>query len=178
MNSAVGKYDTYLEVDRRVNAGEIPKQGACLFWTMHGIEVLRERGIRAILQAGSAFWPRIRADQDDGRCNTHFGYKWSPAEPASMAAIAEGRLPEMHVWIGIPISGEIVDFTTKFWPDQAMELTGETWPGTPPPDIFWDTPNMLPGAWYTHSRDAALFALKAIMALYGLDRAKGMMGLE
>jgi hypothetical protein len=178
MNSPVSKSDAYMIVRQRIEDDEtlvgMPESGRCLFWAMYGTETLRSYGIRAILQAGSAFWPRLRPDQDDGISNTHFGYQWSPDDPISIAQIERNMLPEMHVWIGIPLTGEIVDFSTKFWPAQELEIHKQGWPGDLPPEFFWDTPDKLPGAWYTPSKEATVYALRAIALLYGVDVAKDL----
>src|SRR4051812_33982043 len=44
---------------------------ACLYWAHYTVQVLTALGVRAIIQAGSASWPRLRPDQDDGVSPTH-----------------------------------------------------------------------------------------------------------
>ena len=40
---------------------------------------------------------------------------------ASQAALKLGLLPEIHVWVGLPDQNELLDFATKFLPDQAAQ---------------------------------------------------------
>lgn len=165
----------YLETKRRLEADleavKCPERARCLFWTLHGIDVIREHGTRAIVQAGSAFFPLCRPDQDDGTMNTHFGYQWSPNELPSLISRANGWLPEMHVWIGLPRTQEIVDFTTQFQPAQA-EVIGEKWIGDPPPKYLWGKVGSLFDAMYEPEAGATLFVLKAVAKLYSPERAR------
>jgi hypothetical protein len=149
----------------------IPASAACFYFAVFAIENLREKGVRAILQAGTAGWPRIRPEQDDGVCPTHFSYVWSPLDPASRIALMQGLMPEVHVWAAIPETGEIVDFTSGKFPEQARKLVGFDWPGDLPPKYLWA--RKLPkGAYYTATMDATKFVLMQAVRAFGPARAK------
>lgn len=134
---------------RRVEArlAEHPDKlrAACILWAGMLVEVLREDNIRACIQAGSASWPRVRPEQDDGVCMTHFSYVYTPGNgngllSTAYAVLTGARpLPEMHAWVGIPARSEIIDPTTGMWPEQCKALTGMDWPGDKPPPYFWGT---------------------------------------
>ena len=170
----IDKAALYAEVVKRVAAHAPPdaaRTALCFYYAAFGVEALREAGLRAVIQAGSASWPIIDLDKDDGVQMTHFSYQWSPNEIQSRLAIAGGAMPEMHVWVALPDSGELVDFTTGFWPEQAKLLTGLDWPGPKPPNYLWD--KKLPrGVQYTPIRDAVTFALWAAAKTFGMERAK------
>ncbi len=101
--------------------------------------------------------------QDDGKRPTHFSYEWSPWREESQAALKLGLLPEIHVWVGLPDRNEIVDFSTKFFREQAA-VEGLDWRTAPPPDFLWCAPADLPaGVVYTPNLDAIAFILKRIL---------------
>lgn len=123
---------------------------SCLFHAVIGCHVLSRSaevgGIRPVLQSGSAFWPRTteEAGEADQELNTHFGYKWEEDKYNSLiqAAIDLNITPtmeklEVHTWIGVPATGEIIDFTTGLWPSACKELTGDDWEFTHPPEYLW-----------------------------------------
>jgi len=139
--------------------GDRPAQ-ACLYWAHYTVEVLMALGIRAIIQAGSASWPRLRPDQDDGVSPTHHSYVWEPDSAATKFRLAAGDLPEMHVWAAIPERGEIIDMTTRYWPDQCLLIQGFDWPGDKPPTFFWGTADEVPdGVIYAADMKAIALAL-------------------
>jgi hypothetical protein len=113
---------------------------ACLYWAYVTTGYLRRFHIPAVIQAGSASWPRMRPEQSRGRI--HFGYHWNPNSPETKIALIKGALPEMHVWAAIPATREIVDLTTAFWPEKSVRLYGLPWTAERPPDYFWS--NELP----------------------------------
>jgi hypothetical protein len=93
-----------------------------------------DHGLRAILQAGSA---QFQFREDDGKSATHFSYMFDKGE--AQKRLSAGIWPEMHVWSGLPETGEIVDLSVKYQPQQAIELAGLVWtPGFVMPDYFWD----------------------------------------
>lgn len=145
----------------RLRPDDLNPQAACLYWSIATILVLRSTN-RTILQAGTCLWPRIRPDQDDGTCNTHFGYKWDPDSEKSIYAVSIGALPEMHVWTAQPESGLIIDMTTRFFPEQCKNLICGDWPGDLPPEYFWSTADKLPvGVIYHPTLDATRLAVIA-----------------
>tara|TARA_R100001594_G_scaffold36976_2_gene66861 strand:+ start:1490 stop:2017 length:528 start_codon:yes stop_codon:yes gene_type:complete len=120
-------------------------EAACLFWAKATCIVLEGRGLRAIVQAGSAGWPRIDEADDDGEVNTHFSYVWEPDSPSSIAAVKAYRMPEMHVWAAMPDTQTIIDVTSGFQPGQCLTTLGMDWPGTKPPEYIWSTPEGMYG---------------------------------
>ena len=78
-----------------------------------------------------------------GKSPTHFSYEWSPWREESQAALRLGLLPEIHVWVGLPDQNELLDFSTKFLPQQSAK-DGLAWRTAPPPDFLWCGPSELP----------------------------------
>jgi hypothetical protein len=123
--------------------------GNCLEIAWQGYLLLKGRSPRTIIQAGSASWPRVPPELDDGVMNTHFSYVWDPDSYAARLALAGvfqaarlgGRkgfsLPEMHVWLARPDTRDIIDFTTGLWPEACKLTIGEEWLAPPPPDYLW-----------------------------------------
>lgn len=146
----------------------IPEEATCLYLSYYGALALGERGLRPLIQAGSADWPRVRPEDDDGRTETHFGYMWSPRELPSILALDAGLMPEMHVWIGLPDSGEIVDFSTGFFPAQARKLMDYDWPeDLRPPPYYWGGASGLGRAFYKAEWDAIGRALSYVRDIFG-----------
>ncbi len=138
------------------------QRGSCLYWTLTGLGILNSLGFRALLQAGSMSWPILPPDQDDGTAPTHFSYEWSPWREESKAALQLGLLPEIHMWIGLPDENELVDFSTKWLPQQAAH-EGLVWRTEPPPNFLWCGPSDLPaGVIYRPNMEAIQFALNLI----------------
>src|SRR4051794_35272188 len=94
--------------------------GHCLEFSWQGYLILKSwpGAPRTIIQAGSAQWPRVLAD--DGHSPTHFAYAWDADSPIArlfregivpVIERADGHvaqsLPEMHVWLGCPDTGEL-----------------------------------------------------------------------
>jgi hypothetical protein len=117
--------------------------GSCLYWSLTLTSILLQCGYRALIQAGSMSWPIVKPGEDDGQNPTHFSYQWSPWREESQAALKLGLLPEIHVWVGLPDQNELLDFSTKFLPEQAAK-EGLIWRTAPPPDFLWCGPSELP----------------------------------
>lgn len=109
--------------------------GLCLQLSLAVGRELARRGIRAVLQAGSAQW-RCMGGDDDGVSPTHFAYMWEMSL-LTKQRIAAGLMPEMHCWIGIPATQEIVDISTRDLIEQARLRAGIIWTADPPPDYIW-----------------------------------------
>jgi len=136
---------------------------ACLYWANYTVEVLRALGLRAIIQAGSASWPRLRPDQDDGVSPTHHSYVWEPDSAVTKARLAAGLMPELHVWVAIPHRREVVDMTTRYWPEQCLLIQQRDWPGDKPPKYCWGTADELPeGVLYAPDMKAIALALRLL----------------
>jgi hypothetical protein len=149
---------------------------ACLYWAAYGIEELEKRGVRACFQAGSCFWPRIRMADVGNYPETdpiNFGYQWDDAMTAREAvvrALTTGRLPEIHVWLGLTATQEIIDFTAGYFPANCDKLLHHDWPGAVPPEFFWGTYGALPdGVVYRPSPVATIAAAKLAEAVVGDD---------
>ncbi len=155
-------YKTVCERYQEWYGAEHMKGGSCLYWSTTLASVLVGLGYRALIQAGSVYWPILPKAQDDGKRPTHFSYEWSPWREESQAALKLGLLPEIHVWVGLPDSKEIVDFSTKYFPQHAA-VEGLKWRTPPPPDFLWCGPDELPeGVIYRPKIDAIQFILKRI----------------
>ena len=153
------------EIERRISRLET-RPGLCLYYAHHTACVLRRHGVPAVIQAGSLQWPRVRRDEDDGKIDTHFAYMWSPGAPDSALPTAMGGLPEMHVWVGILDTQEIVDFTTRHFVAAALERR-MIWTARRPPPYLWCPANSLPD-WvvYTPNRDASIYACDVLTRLF------------
>jgi hypothetical protein len=58
-----------------------------------------------------------------------------------MVAFCSGDLPEMHVWSAIPATGELVDLSVGFQPEQARRLCDFVWsPEFQLPVYLWGKP--------------------------------------
>ena len=140
----------------------IPNQpGLCLYYARETVAVLRHNGIKAVLQAGSMQWPIVKPEDDDGVSNTHFAYMWEPDHPLSILATKFGALPEIHVWVGLPETQEVVDFSTRYF-KEAAEERGLKWRTEDPPQYLWahELPNWVR---YVPNRDATIFAMKLLI---------------
>ena len=142
----------------------MPLCGACLVWTYCTISVLTLHNIRSLIQAGTCLWPRMRKDQDDGKCLTHFGYVWSPNTKESEMAVLTGHMPEIHIWTAIPDEQIIIDMSSGMFPYQCRELIDQDWPGDRPPRHFWCNVNAIPeGVIYKSSIPAIKYASNAML---------------
>lgn len=142
---------------QRIRRLGISEQGACLLYAGATVTTAAAHGRHLVLQAGTALWPRVRPEQDDGVSSTHFGYEWDP--PNVTRHLMAGNMPEMHVWAGDPLTQELIDLTTGHFPAQCKALIGAAWPGDLPPAIWWGPAKDLPeGALYEPNRDATLLA--------------------
>lgn len=132
-------------------------EAACLYWAGMVCHVLHARGVRAILQAGTHMWPCM--GEDDGVSATHFSYVWEPDHPLSVNALAAGGMPEMHVWVGVPATGEIIDVTTCYLVKQARVRAGINWTAPAPPDYLWSSKPPT-GVVYRPNREATMLAMR------------------
>jgi hypothetical protein len=140
---------------------------ACLYWMHAGLVTLMQYGIIGRPAAGTAWWEYNPSDPQ----MTHFGCEWGGNmndELVRHAVLEPGSysLPEMHCWIWLPSTGEVVDFTTEHVPEAAKRL-GFEWKPTvkPPPPYIWARPESLyPRAVYLPSRDATRLAIQTLAA--------------
>lgn len=125
---------------------DIRFEGGCVYYAAVLRSVLiAEYGVpprHALIQAGSMSWPRLNADQDDGKetTMTHFSYQFEPTSPATINALVNGAMPELHAWVACfnrdDKQWHLVDVTTKYLVQRCAEI-GLDWPGDPPPDYLW-----------------------------------------
>lgn len=113
--------------------------GSCLYSSLYTVLLLgKKHGIKAILQAGTMGWRVVKPELDNGIGITHFSFQWSPDTLASKIAVATGNLPEMHVWVGIPDTQELIDINTNIVPKFLQLMCPEqVWSADMPPDFLW-----------------------------------------
>lgn len=128
---------------RRRALAVLPKEaggrldGACLFLAVGFMQAFYEwTGVVTLLQAGSASFKMVPDNQNDGVSPNYFSYQFSLA--AALPYVARRTLPEMHCWVGIKETRELVDVSTEFLPDQCKRLAGMDWRMPPPPPFVWD----------------------------------------
>ena len=118
--------------------------GLCAYFALFGMIELKELGLKPCIQGGSAFWPRVPEPENTPESvATHYGYQWEPGSEMSKMAVKMGCLPEMHIWIGLVETQELVDFSTTSWPTSASNR-GVEWFGDRPPGYVWCQPEGLP----------------------------------
>ncbi len=126
--------------------------GQCLSFAWHGYETIRSypNAPQVVIQAGSASWPRIPMEHDDGKIMTHLSYQFEFDSASTtqflgkLLGVSENSeedtpysLPEIHIWLALPESKELVDFTIGTWPLACEGILGEPWLAPPPPEYFW-----------------------------------------
>lgn len=116
--------------------------GSCLLSSVAASAILNTLGVRSKVRAGTMMWPRIKPQEDDGVCATHFSYVFEPDSPETFQRIAANLLPELHVWL--EVEGKIVDFTTGDLPNQCRRILDLPWTAEPPPPYLWTAPDKLP----------------------------------
>ena len=114
-----------------------------------------------LIQAGSAGWRRLHAEDDDGTVDTHISCVWDPGHPASMARMLAGGLPELHAWVGV-IRGDhqwLIDPTSGHWP-VACRAAGMDWLYDEPPEYVWARcdEGLPEGCYFSPDREACEFA--------------------
>jgi hypothetical protein len=127
---------------------------ACFYHAVFTHGHLKNLGLfnKVLISAGT--FSIVRLAVDDGISPTHFSYTFTP-DRAAMEAVENDRMPEMHCWVTIPETQEVVDLTTCYLKDQCKELTGLDWKAPDPPDYVWHHIDSLPcGIEYTPSREA------------------------
>jgi hypothetical protein len=149
------------------------KTGACLVLSWAVVEAARRHGVRLVLQAGSAYWPRVTDKTDDGDEPNVFEYRFEEHAPATVARVLAGELPEMHVWAADPETGELVDLTYGDQPAQCLELAGLTWKAPKPSPYFWGTPDRLPKLTSYEANVAAIQVTLAFLLRVIEDKKNG-----
>ena len=138
---------------------------ACLYWMHAGLVTLDQHGIECWPAAGTAHFEI----QPDDRKMSHFSFQWGGdpnAELRRQATLSGDQvaLPEMHCWIWLPDSKEVVDFSTGHIPTLAKAM-GFEWKVKPPPTYIWARPESLfPRAIYLPNMDATRLAIATLYA--------------
>lgn len=158
----MNKDEVFNEVMHRMEDYEGKIHQGCFYVAKTTCDVLHEQGVKASLQAGSAEWPRIRPEQDDGECDTHFGYVFSDCEQTRQRFQA-CLMPEMHVWVALIQEKVIIDLSTQFWPMQCLEKIGVDWPGDQPPPYLWTESGRLPPRVHYEAVPLACFMTIALL---------------
>lgn len=181
MLSKTQKDTIFEEIKALLRDVDVPIVGSCLHRTIVGLHVLgkHEDIPRVVIQAGSMSWPRIKPEEDDGKCNTHFSYQFEATNEQlkaklDVAAANKHRrdfflaLPEIHVWLGIPETQELIDFSTENLPSTCCFTLGETWTAPKPPPYLWtDNEGMPLGVHYKANMYATSFIYTLISILSG-----------
>lgn len=137
------------------------ERGSCLYWTFAAGTVLMRHGIRPVVQAGSVCWPMnpIALPPDP----IYFGYRWDAEDSVTIKRMAAGMMPELHVWLGLVDTQEIIDFSVRYFPQQAKTI-GLEWRNVDPPEFLWATEHELPNeVWYAPDRDATRYVVQTRM---------------
>jgi hypothetical protein len=139
----------------------VVEHAGCLYHTAALIYAAHQHGVDLMLQAGTAAWPRMPIEDDDGEVHTHFAYEWQGlTDPATQKTIAAGIMPEMHVWAAHIEEGALIDITTRYLPKQCRMQGGMEWLAEAPPDYLWAPGKEIPDAWlYTPHEDAVRFVM-------------------
>lgn len=112
---------------------------ACLYHACALQVLMAKVGQRTMLQAGTAQWPYLRRDEDDGVKPTHFSYFWEGlSSPVNRERLRQNLLPEIHCWIAHRDPDTVIDPTTGTWPTRAL-IGGYQWTAPLPPDYLWVT---------------------------------------
>lgn len=148
---------------RRFDAAE--QRVGCIYWAGYLVKALWQADdVRAFMQAGTCTWP-LRLGRADYRDSPSYGMTWDPQAADLPARLGRGELPEMHAWVLLPDTMEIVDLSTRYWPGLCKEGTGMDWPGDLPPDYLWTPYNALPkGVRYVADRAATELGMKCFLA--------------
>lgn len=139
---------------------------ACLYWMHAGVVTLLHHNVHAVCAAGSAHW---QCQPDDGKMS-HFGFEWGgdPEHELRRQVILSGGsigLPEMHCWIWLPHTQEIVDFSAGHVPTLAKAMGFEWQAELVPPGYIWArVQSLFPRAVYIPNRDATQLAVVKLLA--------------
>lgn len=118
---------------------EVLPEFACLPHACALQVLLAKAGQCTMLQAGTAQWPYLRLEDDDGVRPTHFSYFWEgPESPVNRERLKRNLLPEIHCWLAHQEPDTVIDSTTGTWPARAR-VGGFQWTARLPPDYLWAT---------------------------------------
>ncbi len=142
-------------------AADLPR--SCLQSTLCFLRHLyAATGIKAQLQAGTMSWRCVAPEHDDGGI-THYSFIWSPRNAASIRSVANGGLPEIHIWAAIIETQEIIDLQKRYFPALLREaIPGKIWSAPKPPDFLWCSSDSRPDCIYKPEIAAINFAYRLI----------------
>lgn len=115
----------------------VKEEVACLYLSILVCLELMRLNQRPVFQCGSIQWRAVSEAADDGRSATHYSMIWSPHEFKSIQSMLNGGLPELHCWVGLVDSQEVIDLTVKFFPMAWKKAVGYDWSAKVPPDYVW-----------------------------------------
>lgn len=125
-------------VERFVIPPGVEPWRACLWYTFGAIpfvqKVLKKK---VIPQGGTASWRRVRDEDDDGVLPTHFTYLFDFDDPLTTMSLLLRQLPEMHCWMAVPSTGDIIDLSVKHQTRACYENTQMVWQAYPLPEYLW-----------------------------------------
>lgn len=138
---------------------------ACLYFMQCGLVELKQHGFDCWPAAGTA---HFEMQPDNGKMS-HFSFEWGGDPNAELRRQAtltgdQVSLPEMHCWIYLPDTQDIVDFSTGHIPTLAKSM-GFEWKVKEPPPYIWARPQSLwPRAIYIPVREATRLAIQTLVA--------------
>jgi hypothetical protein len=143
-----------------------PVSAYCVMHSFFMASVLRSVGYAtAQLNAGSAYWPRVKEADFDSAEHPQFGYSYEPGQH-NVERIKQGLLPEMHCWCAlVEPRPTIIDITTSYFPEQCRLTANLPWDGPTPPEYVWHEvlePFPLRGVVYEPQIEATAIALAAV----------------
>lgn len=109
--------------------------GPCLFWAVCSRITAKFYGVDISYQAGSMSWPAVRYTEEEGGGTDNLEYIWSPDTVLSSVAIAQGMLPEVHVWT--EWGDRMLDLSGEAFPLRYASLGGKEWSLSKPPAIIY-----------------------------------------
>lgn len=178
MDRLLNNMQTLLSVDEHVRDDN--RHMTCLAHAVAACRALRAAGLNPVLQAGTMNWLAVAPEYDDGVSATHFSYEWQPFTTSMDHVTALHRvvhlreLPEIHVWVYLRDRHEMIDLTTRYHKQRAMELCPTMrWTAPEPPATLWIQLNEASRAkWgnviaYTADPDAIWLAMWAVASQYG-----------
>jgi len=134
---------------------------SCLIWSVAAMIRLRYDDLDPQIRAGTMLWPRMREHKPNDL--DLFGYRFRPTHPQSVALMAAGELPELHVWLEIPTKNFIVDLTTGYLPKACLEFTKLPWLNEPPPEYLFTKKEDIPErVIYAHDDHALSISIKRL----------------
>lgn len=155
----MNKDEVFAAVQKRMLEwyGPFTTGGRCLYWMHTGLATLfHEFKILAQPAAGSAGW-----DWGDAQWEFIFG---SEPDARTYGDPSASPLPEMHCWIYLPITQEVIDFSMCELAQTIRAITREDW-NVKVPRYIWSKPEALhPSAIYIPNRAATTLAVAAISA--------------